>query len=156
VEPLVKADSAPANDTHERVVQAMRTLIAHLNRAQHVAWVESDLTMGQVRALLVIAQARDPTVGVIAKELGIGLSSASQLVERLVRSGWIERRGHPHDRRVILCSLTKKGARWQQQLLDGLKTIREWLNQMSDDDVQALARGLNALMSVAETAQRKD
>ena len=58
----------------------------------------------------------------LAEELGITAASTSALVDRLVRSGHVERHPDPHDRRRKVVALTDAGHRAMQDARDVLTT----------------------------------
>jgi DNA-binding MarR family transcriptional regulator len=49
------------------------------------------------------------TVNELAEHLGVSKQAASQMVEELVRKGYVERRPHPTDARAKLVELTGRG-----------------------------------------------
>ncbi|MFE9118197.1 MarR family winged helix-turn-helix transcriptional regulator [Streptomyces sp. NPDC007172] len=49
------------------------------------------------------------TTADLAEHLGVTKQAAAQLVEELVRKGYVERRPHPHDGRARLLALTATG-----------------------------------------------
>jgi DNA-binding MarR family transcriptional regulator len=51
----------------------------------------------------------DATTADVASHLGVSKQAAAQLVDRLVRGGYVERRAHPADRRARLLDLTERG-----------------------------------------------
>lgn len=70
------------------------------------------LTSQQHQALLAVkahTMSRPMSVGDLAGELLLKHHSAVELVGRLQKAGFIERKGDPDDRRRVLISLTEKG-----------------------------------------------
>jgi len=53
--------------------------------------------------------AGDATVGDVAEHLGVTKQAASQLVDELVRKGYVTRGAHPTDARARLLALTPRG-----------------------------------------------
>ncbi|GGW17900.1 MarR family winged helix-turn-helix transcriptional regulator [Streptomyces capoamus] len=51
----------------------------------------------------------DATTADLAEHLGVTKQAAAQLVEELVRKGYVERRPHPRDARARLLALTETG-----------------------------------------------
>jgi DNA-binding MarR family transcriptional regulator len=49
------------------------------------------------------------TTAVLAEHLGVTKQAAAQLVEELVRKGYVVRQPHPHDARARLLALTETG-----------------------------------------------
>ena len=131
----------------ETTLNLMREVFRGLAKRQDEAWLHTELSMAQVKALVAIGKDQDPPVGVVAKELGIGLSAASQIVERLVKAGLVERRAHPSDRRVTQCLLSHEGASALEQFQSGPRLLQSWLEQLDADDLENLEKGLSALVS---------
>jgi len=110
----------------------------------------------QLRAMLVVEEFDGINLRGLAGSLGMILSSASRLCDRLVAAGMIERFPGRTDRREIALHLTTAGHR----LLDELRAERrrrlsEVLAQMSPSARQALLSGLSefaAAMAKPDTA----
>ena len=73
-------------------------------------WMDLDLTLGQIRFLHVLNRAGSLSIGHVAEQLGVTLTTASQFVNRLQRRGYVERVHRDDDRRVVECRLTERGA----------------------------------------------
>ncbi|MEV0716445.1 MarR family transcriptional regulator [Asanoa sp. NPDC050611] len=98
----------------------------------------------QLRAMLVVEEFDGINLRGLAGSLGMILSSASRLCDRLVAAGMLERFPGRTDRREISLHLTKIG----QRLLDELRAERrrrlsEVLSRMTPAARQALLRGLS-------------
>ncbi|MHB9059136.1 MAG: MarR family winged helix-turn-helix transcriptional regulator, partial [Bacillota bacterium] len=65
--------------------------------------------MGQIKGLFALAKSGGATIGRLAERLGVGEPTASLLVDRLVRQGWVVRGEDPEDRRRTIASLSKEG-----------------------------------------------
>jgi len=72
------------------------------------------LTLAQLRALRVIGESRGCTMGALARALGISLSAATGLVDRLTKQGLVERVSDPKDRRLVHVRPSAKGRRAHQ------------------------------------------
>jgi DNA-binding MarR family transcriptional regulator len=113
-------------------------------------WRDLDISMQQLRALYLLRDEEEVPVGRLAEIFGIGLPAASLLADRLVRSGFVERRGDPADRRRVLLSLTRAGVRLVTELREGSHSLlRRWMASLSPEDLAALSRGWRALAEVA-------
>ncbi|MHB9059137.1 MAG: MarR family winged helix-turn-helix transcriptional regulator, partial [Bacillota bacterium] len=81
----------------------------------------------------------------------VGEPTASLLVDRLVRQGWVVRGEDPEDRRRTIASLSKEGTDLVANMRHGgRESLERWLAAMSDGDLAALRRGLQALAEVIE------
>jgi DNA-binding MarR family transcriptional regulator len=127
-------------------------LCAGLARALHEhgdAWQEVDLTVPQLRCLFVIARDGPLPIGGVARALGVQLSTASSVVDRLVEERLVQRREDQRDRRRTLASATSRGLALAASLRQGsLETLRGWLDTLAADDLGALVRGLEAMALV--------
>lgn len=83
-----------------------------------------DLPIAQLRVLNVLgreAPEHRPTMGELAESLGVALSTATQIVERIEKRGLVERaHGDPDDRRVVRLALTPQG----RDLLETRRRLR--------------------------------
>jgi DNA-binding MarR family transcriptional regulator len=133
------------------IVQAYMDLFITMqfNAVSH--WLMLELTFAQARALFMLAARKELTISQLAKLLGVGNPTASILVQQLVERDLVTRTEHTIDRRHTIIRLSQKGA----EIGAGRRNQREkqwqrWLTQLSDDELNALARGLNAIVSVVK------
>jgi DNA-binding MarR family transcriptional regulator len=109
------------------------------------------VSSSQLRALLVVEAYDGVNLRGLAAQLGVILSSASRLCDRLVAAGLLERVPGRTDRREIALHLTLPG----KHLLESLRTARRErlatvLNQMSTAGREALLRGLSEFGAVVD------
>ncbi len=139
------------SQTHEEleheVVAQYRMMMRGLKVTMGQAWMEIDLTLPQMRTLLVLAEG-PLVIGQIAQRLGIGLSTGGHLVDRLVQAGLAERTEDIEDRRRTLAKLTPKGEELLARLLSGIQQIQVWLHEVDQDDLAAFLQGLKAINRV--------
>lgn len=98
---------------------ASRALVAIAARSVDDA--QSDLTLPQYRALVVLGTRGVLNVTVLADEVGVHQTTASRLVARLVHLGLVERHTNEHNRREVQLDLTAAG----RALLDRVLSRRE-------------------------------
>ncbi len=141
------------SQTHEElereVIAQYRTMMRGLKATMGQAWMEIDLTLPQMRTLLVLAEEGPLVIGQIAQRLGIGLSTGGHLVDRLVQAGLAERTEDVEDRRRTLARLTPKGEELLTRLLSGLQQLQVWLHEVDQDDLAAFLQGLKAINRLA-------
>ncbi|MGE5263172.1 MAG: MarR family winged helix-turn-helix transcriptional regulator [Acidobacteriota bacterium] len=109
-------------------------------------WIEFQLTFAQLKALLVLSQRGELTLGELAQVLGTGNSATSILVQQMVARGLVDRAHDPDDRRRTVLCLSERGA----TLVAGRRKEREvqlgrWLAPLSDEELQGLQHGLALL-----------
>jgi DNA-binding MarR family transcriptional regulator len=146
------------SETHAQlintVLEHLATVLQGVQRSVAGSWFQLDLSIAQVRVLFVLTRLHTATMSSIAEELGIGLPTASHLVEKLVRTGLAERSEDPKDRRHTLVRLTGAGEDLIGHLSQRrLEQIRIWLNQLGEEELTALQTGLEALSRAARMTQ---
>jgi DNA-binding MarR family transcriptional regulator len=136
----------------DEALAAYRKLHRALLTSTASKWLHLDISMQQLRALFLLRDEEEASVGRLAELFGIGLPAASLLADRLVRAGYVERRDDPADRRRVLLSLTRAGVRLVTDLREGSQSLlRRWMSSLSPDDLAALSRGWRALADVASS-----
>lgn len=111
---------------------------------QHFA-METDLTLPQIRTLYMLASS-PARIADISQAQGMARPNASNMVERLVRKGLVERLSDPNDRRVALACLTDKG----REAVEGVTrsesvVVERIVAVLSIDELEAVARALEIL-----------
>jgi DNA-binding MarR family transcriptional regulator len=144
-----------SRDSHiETIVSDLRIVYASLNRLSVPAWLRLDLTMAQFKALVAVERNSGIAVCQLGRQLGIGESAASLLVDQLVRRHYLERTIDPADRRRVLLSATAQATSLLQELRHGSEqSLKEWLAGLADDDVAGLAHGLSTLTEAARAGK---
>lgn len=96
-----------ADEDVEAVMAAARVLVAVT--AQSVAVVEDEVTLSQLRVLVMVASRTAPNLGAVATSLSVHPSNATRAVDRLVTAGLLNRSDDPSDRRNLVLELTPEG-----------------------------------------------
>jgi len=118
------------------------------------AWVETELTMAQLK-LLWLLHARGRASGrALAQAMRIGPSAVSQLVDRLVGEGYVRREEDPHDRRVTWLVPTPRGLAAVEQLVVARRERFAAVVGALDTSRHDRARVAAALDALAEAAER--
>src|SRR5215470_14883981 len=99
----------PPSELVDRGLDLYAGLTRMLHHHAAPVWLQTDMTVAQLRALFVVADFGPIPIGGVAARLGIGLPAASSLVDRLVDQGLVKRREDPADRRRTLAEPTVAG-----------------------------------------------
>jgi DNA-binding MarR family transcriptional regulator len=142
-----------------RIVQACYPQIYFACHTRHVRAASSPHRLSaRDSALLAHLDERRPTApSELARHQGVGASTMSAAVKRLVRLGYIEQDRHPGDaRRVRLC-LSKKGAGAMRDssVLDAGR-VRRVLARLTPADRGAALNGLALLARASQECLRED
>ena len=105
-----------------------------------------DMTMVQMRALMAVAYGPGCTMSELASRLGIGVSAATGLVDRLVEQGALERESDPADRRVVRVRMSPAGIRAGKEYCAAqIRHMAAALSALSDRDIRRVAEATNLL-----------
>jgi DNA-binding MarR family transcriptional regulator len=87
-----------------------------LNPAMRIEMLPSDITVAQLRTLLILLTDGPSNMSHVASVLNVALSTATGIMDNLVRKELVVREADPHDRRLVICKLSPGG----QELIGGL------------------------------------
>jgi len=105
-------DDALVDATMQAIHQIARSVYAL--SSSHPALAER--TPAQIRALGLLSRSRTQTVGELAEAMGVTISTASGLVDKLVDEHLVERSTNPDDRRQVLIRLAPAATEMQAEL----------------------------------------
>jgi DNA-binding MarR family transcriptional regulator len=95
-------------------MSAARVLVAVT--AQSVTSVEEQVTLPQLRVLVMIASRGPQNLASVAQALGVHPSNATRRCDKLVEAGLVHRSEDPTDRRNLVLQLTASGRQIVQQM----------------------------------------
>ncbi len=89
---------------------------------------ENNYSISQLNALFRIRHKGACGVSDLGEEMGVTNAAASQLLDKLVQQGLVERAEDPQDRRNKLITLTEAGLRVSEQ---SMQARQGWLDQLA-------------------------
>jgi DNA-binding MarR family transcriptional regulator len=127
-----------------------------IRRTAGASFVTAGLTESQAELLRLVSRQPGISVSAAAAELGLAANTASTLVSKLSADGLLVRTPDPGDRRVGRLALTAPA----QQIADESRAARraalaEALDELDDDDAEALAAGIRVLAGVTAKLREK-
>jgi DNA-binding MarR family transcriptional regulator len=113
-------------------------------------FAEVGVTMAQAKVLYVVAAAETLRMSELASRLGVSMSTASGVVDRLVELGLLERRADAADRRQVIVALTAAGADTLERMRElNHHQMRTLLERLSDPELAAIERAISILDAAA-------
>jgi len=107
-------------------------------------WLTSDMTVAQLRVLLVLYAEGPSRMSSIASSIEITLPTATGIVDNMVKKGLVIRSSDPEDRRLVICTLSQQG----QELINHL-----WALGQSQMVTLLQGLSLDQLKKAAEVAE---
>ena len=147
--------SAPSSVRGKKeLVRTVVGLTADLQRLMAAsgadAWMDlQNITVKQLKVMLILAQHGPETVTALAQQLHVHISTVTGILDRLVQQNLVQREEDPEDRRHVISHLTPGGEDVLQRLYyrTGQEDLTRRLENLDSEDLQALERGLRALVS---------
>lgn len=104
----------------------------------------------QLRALTALHSRGPVNLAQLAEEMGVTVSTASRLVDRLVAVEWVRRRQAPHNRREISLTLTPEGRSLLRRFDDQrLLRLQKCLDRLAPDRQDVVLAALEELAAAA-------
>lgn len=111
--------------TRAQVGNAMAQLVPRIVRGTQLDFfLTRRVTQTQFLVLMAIHADGRCTMGALARNMHVQMPTATGIIDRLIRAGYVRRAPHPEDRRQILVELTAKG----QAFIRDFQTVvrRRW------------------------------
>ena len=93
----------------DRFVNVVERLNRQLHSGRLYEWQGLDMTISQIKTLVLLESMGSVRMSVISGYLGSTLSATTSIVDRLVQRELVNRVSDPNDRRVVMCELTAAG-----------------------------------------------
>ena len=104
-----------SDEMTDRIVADFRVTIGTMKCAMSERLVRLGISMAQLNIMYTLQRNGVMTMSHLADVLGVSLSNATGLVDRMEERGFIERSRVPEDRRVVLVQVTEAGTRMIQE-----------------------------------------
>ncbi len=140
-------------DSPEDAVIKVERLLRHVafiikKRGRDIL-VDFGITSPQFSALLVLREHPNITMGELCDKLFLACSTATDLVDRMEKNGFLERKRDTQDRRVIRLSMSEMGKRVISEVVAARRRyVSSILEKLTEEEINQLAQSLNRLHSL--------
>lgn len=118
-------------------------------------WINLDLkfSKSEIFALLFLDKRHEVTMTELVEYINSPMSTATGIVDRLVRNGYVKRDRSETDRRIVILKLTEDGNRFIKNLKDIiLQYLDMALNDLTEEEKEFLA---HIVIKIVNNLQRK-
>ncbi|TDD16745.1 MarR family winged helix-turn-helix transcriptional regulator [Nonomuraea diastatica] len=141
--------SSEREDLIHRISETQRGL-GRLFAQHHSPLFTSNLTMRQLKVVMLLAINGSSSGQDLAHALGVGLGTVTGIVDRLVAQGLASRHEDPHDRRVRRVELTPEGAALIEEINNaGHEHYRRIMDHLDLETLRALDHVTRTIRDVA-------
>jgi DNA-binding MarR family transcriptional regulator len=138
-------------DTTNHILQIAEEIYKMIGPAVPEEWLSSDLTVTQLRLLLLLHTFGPSRMSDIAANLGVTLPTTTTIVDNLVRKSLIMRHTSPEDRRVVICNLSSDGYKLINALwVSGRLVMEKLLENLTPEQLQKAAEVAEMLQQSAK------
>lgn len=150
---MTESKAAPAADLLQRLVNH----VSHSTGASLAVMQSAALTLPQVLLLSRVAHGAAASTSALAAATGGSLPAASQMIDRLVRQGYLKRTEDAIDRRRSLLTVTSRG-RTVLRRLAAARTAEyaRGLARASPKRIRELERSLRLILTELKSQHRND
>lgn len=126
-------------------------------------WLKIDISLSkqEVFTLMMLDRRGEIIMSRIAEYVNISMSTATGIVDRLVKNGYVERNRSETDRRIVMISLSKKGKALVAEIKNiGVTYAKQISEVLTDEEREFLfkiaKKILGAMNAKAESAEQTD
>ncbi len=110
---------------------------------------EVGLSQAEFNALIVLDEGQEVSGCAFAERMALSASRGSRVLDLLVTDGYLKTAAAAADRRAIVISLTPKGKRAKQRIVDHMEACeRRICNDLDDRTVSQIKNALESLETV--------
>lgn len=136
----------------QKVVELQREVGRIIGQHVPSVWIDSGLTITQLRSLFLIANKGSTNFRKLAEALGVTPSNVTGIIDRLEEQELVSRTQNPEDRRETTLQATGKGKALVSNLKEaGIKQMTQILSFLSLGELSALVQGLSAFIKAANS-----
>jgi DNA-binding MarR family transcriptional regulator len=115
-------------------------------------WLMTDMTVAQLRVLLLLHTEGPSRMSSIAATLGIAVSTATGIIDNLVRKELVIRSADTEDRRVVICGLSPRGQAVINSIwIYGQLQMKKLLNGLSPEQLEKAKEVAEMLLANVKT-----
>jgi DNA-binding MarR family transcriptional regulator len=133
----------------ERIAQLYPAVMRVMGRIRTLVHEGMDLSYNQFKMLLTIHDKGNCSLNLLAGELKIAMSSASEMVDKLVNLGLVSRSVDVESRRRVVIYATDQGQELIKELRRGIvDNYRVLLDRLPENDQERLVCALETLVDI--------
>jgi DNA-binding MarR family transcriptional regulator len=137
------AEAAPSMVAVTSIMRAQQIIMSRLNELLEPL----DLTFPRYEALMLLYYSRhgELPLGKVSDRLQVHRASVTNVIDRLVDSGYVERVRHETDRRAILARMTREGKRVAREATKKLNASGFGMHPLDDAALESVSSILEPL-----------
>jgi DNA-binding MarR family transcriptional regulator len=141
------------NEFYDTIFEALRKILY----PEELIDMDLCLSKTELMTLLQVERNGEIIMSQIANYINIPMSTATGVIDRLVRKGYMERTRSESDRRIVAIRLTGEGKRLAEEIKGSLLGFAaQVLNELTDDEKELLLRIISKVTGVFPAIKLQD
>lgn len=137
------------SDSVTRIERSLRHVAFIIKKRGRDILVDFGITNPQFNALLALRDNPNITMGDLCDKLFLACSTATDLVDRMEKNGFLERKRDSQDRRVIRLSISERGKEVISEVIAARRRyVSSILEKLSEEEISQLEQSLDKLHSL--------
>ncbi len=149
---MVQSNNKESRALIKRILKLAEEIFREIKPIIPSEWLTSDVTVAQLRVLLVLYAQGSSRMSSIASRIGIAISTATSIVDNLVKKSLVVRSDVPEDRRLVICTLSPEGKKLINRLwMLGRVQIEKLLQGLTLEQLKKAAEVAGFILSSAQS-----
>lgn len=137
------------NDSVNKIERLLRHVAFIIKKRGREILVDFGITSPQFNALLALREQPNMTMGELCEKLFLACSTATDLIDRMEKNGFLERNRDAQDRRVIRLSISEKGQDVIKEVIAARRRyVASMLEKLTPNEIEQLGASLDKLHSL--------
>jgi DNA-binding MarR family transcriptional regulator len=137
------------DDSVTKIERSLRHVAFIIKKRGRDILIDFGITGPQFSALLALRENPNITMGELCDKLFLACSTATDLVDRMDKNGFLERKRDTQDRRVIRLSISEMGKRVISEVVAARRRyVSSILEKLTEEEISQLAQSLDRLHSL--------
>lgn len=142
--------------TIEHILKVSMLIYNRLGSGFPAEWVTTNLTVAQLRVLLLLQANGQSRMSDIATEMSVTMPTATGIMDKLVNKGLAVRDTDPKDRRLVICRLSEGGRRQIGKLLLASRfKMQELLEELNITQLQEVSKMVDMLLKASRKVKEQ-
>jgi len=140
----------------ERVTELEKRVYLALRPIVPKEWLNIELTMPQLKIVLLLFTDGPSRVSTLASALGVSLATTTGITDRLVQHGLIAKNSDPTDGRGVVCKLSEKGRKLIARLWElGESRVRSLLEKVAPAKLETICEAMEIILQATLTKEKE-
>ncbi|MCP2238817.1 MarR family winged helix-turn-helix transcriptional regulator [Thermoanaerobacterium thermosaccharolyticum] len=146
------------NEFNERidVLKTLKFIMNMIHKSMEDEFRELNITGPQGMIIGILMHHGEMKISDLSQKMGLTNSTVSGIIDRLEKQGMVKRERSSDDRRVVYVSIDEEFREKSKEVFKKVEDkFRDMMNKATDEEHEAIVKGLNTLKKLIESMDNK-